>query len=210
MVKRQYSFVWIISSFLVVLGCSNQSSSEAQTTSPKRGSSSQEVANSPTASNPPKSPTDSADLASEDSEVPSMPQAITGMLLTCNKPHVKDLALNIDCLIKDKLDQRVKASSLGSKVDYGIKSEKQDNDVLVSVLEAEEDQEYDVRYAVRAKDLSKIEKVIDSSTFFVRVFDDNGDEIKDAVKPFLGIDLEFPTWDEIKDKLSEGLSKLPF
>lgn len=144
----------------------------------------------------------------EEDEQAIPPQPLTGMFLSCGKPSVQALAMNIDCTLKNAAKQRVKPSEIADKLVYGVDSTKKDDEVLISTVEGDSNKPYDVRYAVKAKDTSKIESIVDSSTFFVKAFDDKGDEIKDAVKPFFGFDLEMPDWDAIKDTIGDALGRL--
>lgn len=191
---------------VLLIACGTSPTSESQSKPGQKTSKDSEVKNPSTpdggaaghsGSNPGTSPNVGADDGEGD-EKAIPPQAVTGAALTCGKPHILDSALNIDCMVKSATGDRVTLSDLGPRIDYGVDSTEKDDDVLVSVLEAQPDAAYDVRYAVRAKDVTKIDRIIDSSTFYVKVFDDKGEEVKGAVKSFFGIDLEMPTVAEMK------------
>lgn len=204
---------WILPVLLIVIGCGTAKSYE---TPAKRVASKEKSATADgdkVANNDAKpghssgGSEDSAEsevILEESEEEISIPAPVTATFLTCGKPHVLNLALNIDCALKDANGVRVEAKKLGKSVVYGVDSKEPNNDVLVTTVAAPPaEKDYDVRYAIFAKDINHIEKVVDSSTFFVTVRDDEGNVIENAVKSFLGVDIDFPSPDELKKMFLE-------
>ncbi len=195
--------IFILAGPLLLMSCKNAENSAAQTKKPTTTSTTNTQNQNSNNGTP-------ASGGGEVSEVVTPPEAITGILLSCGKPGIADKALNIDCLLKDKAGVRVDPASLGSDVVYGQEATDKDDDVFVTVHEAKPNLPYDVRYTAKAKDVTKIKKVIDSTTFFAKVLDAEGKEIKNRIKPFRGIDLEFPTKAELLEKWKDVTDLFPF
>jgi hypothetical protein len=199
---------------LAAQGCSNPTTSATQNKKaqePSRASSDSKPSASGGSTTETKTPVKTTTTTTADSvETVLPPQPVTGILLSCANPGIEDRSLNIDCMLKDEAGLRVEPATLGSRVAYTHEAMAKDDKVLVSVNEAGPNKPYDVRYSVRAKDVTKIERVIASTIFFAKVYDSEGKEIKNRVKPFLGFNLKLPSKSEILKKWNEITHSLPF
>lgn len=127
------------------------------------------------------------------------------MYLACAKPVVEVDVMNIDCALNDSNAQRIKPSEVADKVVYGTAVPEKDEAVSITNVEGSPDKPYDVQYQVRSMDYDKVKKIIESSTFFAKAYGKDQKEVKDAVKPFYGLDLDLPTKEELESQIRSEL-----
>ncbi len=190
---------------LLHFACGSPVAPPSKSSGTTKGSQNSEVKTETKDTHSGSTPTKPTVVTVEDDEVTTPPQPVTATFLSCGKPSIASLALNIDCVLKNDAGVRVDAATLGKRVVYGVDSTEKEDGVLISTIRPVDNKDYDVRYAVAAADVTKIDKVVDSSTFFVKVYDKDDKEVKGAVKSFLGIDLDIPPKEELLKMFSKGI-----